>query len=623
MKTFLQKITLLFSFLVLTFMLNAQELVPSIYATNGGSSTSQSKTVTDWLFHGDGVNNSSVGTSSGGAFSIGAYIFLDTPILAPHAGRQIEEVEFFVVDPSFYTATYELEIYTSQTGAADYSETLNTADLVAGWNTVVLATPYSISGTQSLYIGYVISTTTNGMVNGTDAGPGVADGNYYIFNGGGWSPLSGIVDRNFNIKAGVGGATLSNDVGMLSIDMDDILVGGTVDVEGTLINLGTTALNSVDVNWQIDGGDVNTQSLSGLNLNTAETYSFVHDVSWSTTPGLHTLDVWVANMNGNGDDENTANDTSSKGINVASNSTNRLPLFEEFTSSTCNPCQWFNSTHFNAFIGANEPNLSLIKYQMNWPGAGDPYYTEEGGVRRTFYGVSGVPTTYLDGNDPNFFGNPTSLQPELDNRYSIPSYFSMMSGYEVDGDNITVEVIVNPYIEGNYTLHIAVVEVTTTGNATTNGETSFENVMMKMLPDASGTSINFVLDTAVTTNYTFDMSTTNVEEMSDLAVIAFVQNNTTKEVMQSVNSTENGIGVDENSFNSVMIFPNPINSILNVKNAEGLNIAIYDLTGRILFSKNNISFEERINLSNLVKGAYFLRLSDGIQVRTEKIIINK
>ena len=34
---------------------------------------------------------------------------------------------------------------------------------------------------------------------------------------------------------------------------------------------------------------------------------------------------------------------------------------------------------------------------MNWPGNGDPYYTEEGGTRRFYYGVDGVPMAFLDG----------------------------------------------------------------------------------------------------------------------------------------------------------------------------------------------------------------------------------
>ena len=47
------------------------------------------------------------------------------------------------------------------------------------------------------------------------------------------------------------------------------------------------------------------------------------------------------------------------------------PLYEEFTSSTCGPCAFANAI-LDPLLMANEGTHSLIKYQMNWPGSGDP-----------------------------------------------------------------------------------------------------------------------------------------------------------------------------------------------------------------------------------------------------------
>ena len=59
------------------------------------------------------------------------------------------------------------------------------------------------------------------------------------------------------------------------------------------------------------------------------------------------------------------------------------PLYEVFTSSTCGPCAYANPI-LDAVLEANPGTHSLVKYQMNWPGSGDPYYTAEGGVRGNF-----------------------------------------------------------------------------------------------------------------------------------------------------------------------------------------------------------------------------------------------
>src|SRR5690606_24089689 len=102
-------------------------------------------------------------------------------------------------------------------------------------------------------------------------------------------------------------------------------------------------------------------------------------------------------INGLEADDNPANDTLSKDISIPTHLTYYRPFFEEFTSSTCGPCASFNNSFFNGFIAANEDDITLVKYQMNWPGSGDPYYTAEGGVRRTYYGVNAVPELYVDG----------------------------------------------------------------------------------------------------------------------------------------------------------------------------------------------------------------------------------
>ena len=54
----------------------------------------------------------------------------------------------------------------------------------------------------------------------------------------------------------------------------------------------------------------------------------------------------------------------------------RKVLVEELTSSTCGPCAQLNNL-FNPWLANNAEKVTVIKYQMNWPGTGDPYYTAE------------------------------------------------------------------------------------------------------------------------------------------------------------------------------------------------------------------------------------------------------
>lgn len=227
-------------------------------------------------------------------------------------------------------------------------------------------------------------------------------------------------------------------------------------------------------------------------------------------------------------------------------SVQNVPLFEEFTSSTCPPCATFN-TFFTPWINDHYDDITVIKYQMSWPGSGDPYYTAEGGVRRGFYGVSYVPDLYTGGSQTGT--NSGAVNAAYNSEMSKPAYFTINATHQVNGDFITVQTDILPENnESNITVQMAVIEKLTTGNVGSNGETEFHNVMMKMLPDAEGTTIDFNSNVHSFLSETFDMSSTFVEEMDDLDIVVFIQNNDTKEVLQSGYSVESSLPAPNLSF---------------------------------------------------------------------------
>ena len=78
----------------------------------------------------------------------------------------------------------------------------------------------------------------------------------------------------------------------------------------------------------------------------------------------------------------------------------RLVLLEEFTSATCGPCVSANN-NFHTWQTQNPDKFTSIYYHVNWPSPGDPMNLanpSENGARVSFYGVSYVPQSNLDGN---------------------------------------------------------------------------------------------------------------------------------------------------------------------------------------------------------------------------------
>jgi hypothetical protein len=331
---------------------------------------------------------------------------------------------------------------------------------------------------------------------------------------------------------------LELDGAMSSIDIPPLFVGKQA-VKGKFSNIGQTPVTSADVSYQANDGDVFTTSLSGLNVLTGGNASFECADSLDLPAGLYDLKVWISNLNGGSGDDNPANDTMVKSISIPTQLIYYRPFFEEFTSSTCAPCASFNNSVLNPFIAQHENDITLVKYQMNWPGSGDPYYTAEGGVRRTYYGVNAVPDMYIDGK--KVATTSAGVNGGFNLTYGTMTYVNIASQHEIQGNNVIIDANIQPYANyPNVKVHMAIVEHVTTQNVATNGETQFHNVMMKMVPDASGTTANLVSGQPLNLKFNQNMSATFVEQMDDLLVAIFIQDNSTKGIYQSGYSLEVG-----------------------------------------------------------------------------------
>lgn len=185
---------------------------------------------------------------------------------------------------------------------------------------------------------------------------------------------------------------------------------------------------------------------------------------------------------------------------------------------------------------------------MNWPSGGDRYYTAQGGDRRDYYGVVSVPALFVNAED----GPTGSLTQQTFDQYAA-QYTDVelsVNASIVASGNITVNLTINPAAAhaAGLKAHIVVVEKTTVGNYGNNGETEFHHVMLAMLPGSQGTTLGALSPgNTVQVSETFDMNNTFMEEPTDLAVIAFLQNDNTKEIIQSAMADVEAIGINSYS----------------------------------------------------------------------------
>ena len=219
----------------------------------------------------------------------------------------------------------------------------------------------------------------------------------------------------------------------------------------------------------------------------------------------------------------------------------RLCLLEEYTQASCPPCATLNPA-LNAILASNTSKVVSIKYQTNWPGV-DPMNSQTQtwvGPRVTYYGITGVPNICFDGNVLQKASPTTLTQSVIDSRYATTSPFDLEVAHQYnstfDSIAITIEITATQAASGTLVLQTALVEeevlfCTPPGS---NGEKDFYGVMRQMLPSATGTALANSWTAGTSQTVTFNVAVPSyVYDKKQLAVVAFIQNNTNKEVLQS------------------------------------------------------------------------------------------
>ena len=510
-----------------------------------------SKSQTAILTYADDAIASNLGT--GGTFTTNAFAYFPTSSFSSNVGESIFMLSVGVGAASTITS-FEVCIWTDTTGhGATTVMSQTVTGLVDGWNQITLTTPYTL-GTSNIFVGYRMTTAGYSIsCDNTPAASGFGD---MLQNPttGAITNLGGIGFGDMSIKAHVGSLD-PVEAELESIDNDlYILASSTVDIIGTIKNNGSDSIAAYDVVYTINGGTAVAAYtvIPTSPILTGATGSFTHNVTADlSVVGAYDIHVTISNINGGSGDTIAINDTLTKTINSLSQLIQKKVLHEVLTSSTCAPCATANPAIDAVVYNNNETKSTLIKYQVSWPGAGDPYQNQESADRVTYYGTTGVPDFKVDGE--NTESGTAYTQAKLDAYALAPAIATVSGTATFAGTSMDVNIDFNAIadISGTLVAQIAVIEKQTVLNVGNNGETEFNNVMMKFIPGTSGTAITDFATPYSAQNVTLsqNLTGTNIEWIGDLRVVAWLQDNATKKVYQSeyidVTSTVADAGITE------------------------------------------------------------------------------
>ena len=224
-------------------------------------------------------------------------------------------------------------------------------------------------------------------------------------------------------------------------------------------------------------------------------------------------------------------------------------LIERYTNSGCGPCatlnnQWYNATTAQLIASGD---ITHIVYNVDWPYASDPMYllnSADNNLRRGYYGVNAVPWIEINGVNFNTGSGSAAFVNEVNTGNAEFSPFSIVLTPEIFSNNvINVHVAINrdasdvTVFGNNVKLQLGITEKRVSYTTPQpNGESVFYSITRKMLPDGHGTLLTIPAPgETIEMDYVYIPTPEflNQVNMDSLRIVAFIQDDDTKEVYQS------------------------------------------------------------------------------------------
>jgi hypothetical protein len=285
-----------------------------------------------------------------------------------------------------------------------------------------------------------------------------------------------------------------------------------------------------------------------------------------------------------------------------------------------------------------------LQYHTSFPGE-DPLNSDNPivpEVRAFYYGIQSVPYTLLDGGTSNlnrFDYNMKDLSSQSIMLQSLTDpvlNLDVQTVYNANDVDIEVEITaINKISLRGLTLRIVVIENEISGMEGKNGEKKFLDVVKALVPDPAGIYIFKSWDEGDHETLYYKWKYDRVYDINQLRVVAFIQDENSKEVYQSAidkydeikTNTVTPVTSRENLFD---IVPNPAADYFQLRFESPLKsdcyISICSMDGRVI-SNGIIRAGTRIHIldsRSIAHGVYVVNVySDKQILGTQRIIINQ
>jgi Outer membrane protein Omp28/Secretion system C-terminal sorting domain len=320
------------------------------------------------------------------------------------------------------------------------------------------------------------------------------------------------------------------------------------------------------------------------------------------------------------------------------NAQNRIVLLEQFTNSSCPSCAGPSPLIYN-FADGNPLKTAVVAYHTSFPYPNDSMNIEnatESAARVSYYSISGTPTVVMDGNayqgSAGTFAS--SIGTRIDNRRMVAERYTIVKQSLVRiGNQLTGQIIFTSSAAANLGENLKIQAVVVEQNVLkssylaspgNNSETEYGYVMRKMIPSPAGTAItNTTNGESDTLNFSINLL--HIKNYSELRLVAFVQNSSTKEVYNAMmfSPTVAFLDLKENAGNEFAVYPNPSTGKFTIASSvANAKVELFDIAGNLVYVKTIENEIGEID-SKLTSGMYILKITSASFVKSTRIQIGE
>ena len=300
-------------------------------------------------------------------------------------------------------------------------------------------------------------------------------------------------------------------------------------------------------------------------------------------------------------------------------------VVEHFTNTNCGICGSRNPGLFTN-LDNNNTDVIHVSYYPSSPYSDcklNRHNSTENDARTRFYGLYGsTPQLAIQGEDQN--------RPNFNSKGLFDSYrgksqpYTVKTTYTTTKDSILVQV--NLFAKGiqsidSLSIYTIVVEDTVFYRGR-NSENEHYNVFRKALTNIEGDPIKASITAKDSLTYRYAVALHKDWNADRMYALALVQNTFTKEIYQTGKGVKGNLVITSTpkaeAPKSVDVYPSRVRDFVQVGGMSSGNYDVINLQGQhIVSGRLN---QSRINLSTLPKGMYIIRLNDGEELVSAKIM---